>query len=64
LKSKINNNKPIYLFFVVLNIEEMFYNYKLQDFVTTENKKYEGWENSGTSWIKDNVIQCVLQIDL
>ncbi len=64
LKSKIKNGKPIFLFFVVPNIDSLIYNYTLQDFVTTGNKKYVGWENNGTSWIRDNVVQYVLEIDL
>jgi hypothetical protein len=64
LKSKIKNSLPIILFFVVPNIEDLFCKYKLQDFVTTGNTTYVGWDNNGTSWIRDNVIQYVLEIDL
>jgi hypothetical protein len=56
LKSMIDNGRPICLFFVNLNIENLFCNYKLQDFVTIGNSKYVGWKNNGTLWIKNNLI--------
>ena len=53
---------PTHLYFVVPNINDMFDNYYLQDYITVERKKYVGW-NSQTNWIQ-KITQYVLLIDL
>lgn len=55
-------NLPTHLYFVVPNINDLFDNYYLQDYITLEKKNYVGW-NSETNWIK-GIIQYVLLIDL
>jgi hypothetical protein len=58
----MDTNLPTHLYFVVPNINDMFDNYYLQDYITLEGKKYVGW-NSQTNWIQ-NIPQYVLLIKL
>ncbi|CAB4436443.1 unnamed protein product [Rhizophagus irregularis] len=62
LQDKMDMNLPTHLYFVVPNINDLFNNYYLQDYITLEKKNYVGW-NSETNWIK-GIIQYVLLIDL
>ena len=52
-------NLPTHLYFVVPNINDMFDNYYLQDYITLERSKYVRWD-SRTKWIRD-ITQYVLQ---
>ncbi|CAG8830763.1 32696_t:CDS:2 [Gigaspora margarita] len=55
---------PIHLYFVVPNINDTFNNFRLQKYVTSGNTEYSGWHLTHTEWIRDNVVQYVLLINL
>jgi hypothetical protein len=59
----LDNGPQIHLYFVVPDVDNLFDNYQEQNYVTTNNAKYTGW-NSETEWIKNKVIQHVLLINL
>ena len=62
LRDKLDPNLPINLYFVVPSICHMFETYCLQNYVTTENKVYRGWDIN-TKWVRDDVVQYVLLIE-
>ncbi|PKB95385.1 hypothetical protein RhiirA5_436823 [Rhizophagus irregularis] len=63
LESKINDYQPINLYFVVPNINDLFDDFCEQKYVTTADTEYVGWDYT-TSWIKQNLTQYVLKINL
>ena len=56
-------NLPIDLYFVVPNINHIFDNFHFQNYVTTGGDKYKGW-NTTTEWVRDDIEQYVLEIEL
>ncbi|RIB10448.1 hypothetical protein C2G38_2106062 [Gigaspora rosea] len=65
--SKLENNLkglPIHLYFVVPNFGDTFNNFRLQKYVTSENIEYSEWHLTHTEWIRNNVIQYVLLVNL
>ena len=63
LESKINDYQQIELYFVVPDINDLFDDFCEQNYVTTTDTEYVGWDYT-TSWIKQNLTQYVLKIDL
>ncbi|CAB4442451.1 unnamed protein product [Rhizophagus irregularis] len=63
LKNHLGGNLPIHLYFVVPNINCIFDNFSFQNYVTTGDEKHKGW-NATTKWIRDNIKQYVLEIEL
>ncbi|CAG8479909.1 222_t:CDS:2 [Rhizophagus irregularis] len=63
LESKINDYQLINLYFVVPNINDLFDDFCEQKYVTTADTEYIGWDYT-TSWIKQNLTQYVLKINL
>ncbi|CAG8831929.1 11678_t:CDS:2, partial [Gigaspora margarita] len=65
--NKLENNLkdlPIHLYFVVPNINDMFNNFRFQKYVTSGNTEYSGWHLTHAEWIRDNIVQYVLLINL
>ncbi|CAG8747861.1 4176_t:CDS:2 [Dentiscutata erythropus] len=65
--SKLENHLkdlPIHLYFVVPNMDDTFNNFRFQKYVTSGNIEYSGWHLTHTEWIRDNIAQYVLLINL
>ena len=60
---KVNDYQQIELYFVVPDINDLFDDFCEQNYVTTTDTEYVGWDYT-TSWIKQNLTQYVLKIDL
>ncbi|GES98250.1 crinkler (CRN) family protein, putative [Rhizophagus clarus] len=63
LETHLGGNLPIHLYFVVPSINHIFDNFHFQNYVTTGGDKYKGW-NTTTKWVRDNIEQYVLEIEL
>jgi len=63
LKSYLGGNLPIRLYFVVPDINNIFDDFRFQNYVTTDGKKYKGWKAT-TNWIIKDIEQYVLKIEL
>jgi hypothetical protein len=59
----LGGNLPIRLYFVVPDINNIFDNFRYQNYVTTKDGIYEGW-NRNNEWIRDGIEQYVLKIKL
>ena len=63
LENHLGGNLPIRLYFVVPDINNIFDNFRYQNYVTTKGGIYEGW-NRNNEWIRDGIEQYVLEIKL
>ncbi|CAG8592907.1 9181_t:CDS:2 [Funneliformis mosseae] len=63
MRSLLDNGSPIHLYFVVPDIDEIYDNYCKQEYHTTKDTIYIGW-NKETEWIQKKVTQYVLLIEL
>jgi hypothetical protein len=62
-RSILDNNLPINFYFVVPDVDEIYNCYCEQEYCTTKDTVYKGWNNE-TKWIQTKVIQYVLLIEL
>ena len=63
MKNYLGGNLPIRLYFVIPDINNIFDDFRFQNYVTTRGDKYKEWDAT-TKWIYDDIEQYVLEIKL